>query len=52
METADSAGQVEASLEFDFNFDDDNLMENPHMQKPSLNDQQGETAGNNISSVR
>ncbi|GLT64308.1 hypothetical protein SLA2020_368120 [Shorea laevis] len=46
METADSAGQVEASLEFDFNFDEDNLMENPHMQKPLNDHPQGGTAAN------
>ncbi|XP_059437605.1 uncharacterized protein LOC132170565 [Corylus avellana] len=45
METADSTCQEEASLEFDFNFDDDNLMENPHIHKP-LNDQPGETTEN------
>lgn len=50
METTDSTCQEEASLEFDFNFDDDNLMENPHTHKP-LNDQPGETT-ENISSVR
>jgi hypothetical protein len=51
METADSAGQVEACLEFDFDFDEDNLMENPHMQKPLNDHPQGETAAN-FSSVR
>ena len=50
MENADSTCQEEASLEFDFNFDEDNLMENPHIQK-TLNDQQDETT-ENISSVR
>ncbi|KAE8077355.1 hypothetical protein FH972_015927 [Carpinus fangiana] len=45
MEIADSTCQEEASLEFDFNFDEDNLMENPHIHK-TLNDQQDETTEN------